>query len=254
MAVNSWLRTAQSLIDRRLNIIQGILVGSDYLEVLQHAAQALAGEKVDLPRPGAIVTALLQAEKAAKQDKLSHLPQQLLGSWRLGFITGTKKSRQRAGIVLGAGRFLPTWLKINLAYTANAPIADPPNPEQPPGAIGTILNQVQVGSLQFRLNGPMRFWDKNNIISFDFTQMTLLLWGRSVYQGYIRNGRKKAASFHQQPLKEQAFFSYFLVQDQFVAARGRGGGLALWTKAPEVQPNVEPFQPHIPPGESANSM
>jgi hypothetical protein len=205
-------------------------MGIDHLQVLKQAAQALAGEKIDLPSAEAIVAALLQAEKAAKQSKIRYLPQQLLGTWRLGFITGTKKSRQRAGVVLGAGRFLPGWLKINLAYSADSFDAAIPNSQQRPESAGTILNQVQVGSLQLCLRGPMRFWDKNNIVSFDFTRIMILLWRQSVYQGYIRNGQEKEAIFNQQPLKEQAFFSYFLVQDQFVAARGRGGGLALWTK------------------------
>jgi hypothetical protein len=192
------------------------------LSVLKQAAQALADKNKNLPTSEAIVTALLQAEKKRSQYPL----QQLLGNWRLGFITGTKKSRQRAGVVLGAGRFLPNWLKINLSYTADAL-----NSEQPQENAGTILNQIQLGGLQLIVEGPSRFWAKNNIVSFDFTRMTVLLWGRQIYQGYIRNGQQKEANFYQQPLKEQAFFSYFLIQDQLIAARGRGGGLALWTKA-----------------------
>jgi hypothetical protein len=192
------------------------------LSVLTQAAQALTDKKTDLPTSEAIVTALLEAEKKRSQHPL----QPLLGNWRLGFITGTKKSRQRAGVILGAGRFLPAWLKVNLSYTTDAL-----NPEQPQEDAGTILNQIQLGGLQLLVRGPIRFWAKNNIVSFDFTRMTVLLWGRQIYQGYIRNGQQKEAGFYQQPLKEQAFFSYFLIQDQFVAARGRGGGLALWTKA-----------------------
>ncbi len=203
----------------------------DDLQVLEQAAQALAGQQVALPKPEAIVAALLQTEKAAKQDKLNYPPQKLLGTWRLGFMTGTKKSRQRAGVVLGAGRCLPPWLKIDLAYTATPLDATAPNPEPPLEAIGTIFNQIQLGGLQLCVRGPMRFWSKHNIVSFDFTRMTITLWGRSIYQGYIRNGQAKEVSFEQQLLKEQAFFSYFLIQDQFIAARGRGGGLALWTKA-----------------------
>jgi hypothetical protein len=192
------------------------------LSVLKQAAQALADKKKNLPTSETIVTALLGAEKKRSQHSL----QSLLGNWRLEFITGTKKSRQRAGVVLGAGRCLPTWLKINLSYTTDAL-----NPEQQQKDTGTILNQIQLGGLQLLVRGPMRFWAKNNIVSFDFTRMTVLLWGRQIYQGYIRNGQQKEASFYQQPLKEQAFFSYFLIQDQLIAARGRGGGLALWTKA-----------------------
>ena len=46
----------------------------------------------------------------------------------------------------------------------------------------------------------------------------------------IRGGKDSDESFFSQNLNQQAFFSYFLVTDKFIAARGRGGGLALWQK------------------------
>jgi hypothetical protein len=61
--------------------------------------------------------------------------------------------------------------------------------------------------------------------------MKVSLFGLKLYDGYIRGGQNREAHFWEQSLKEQAFFTYFLVQNQSIAARGRGGGLALWTKA-----------------------
>ena len=52
-----------------------------------------------------VVAALLAAEKNAKKTKTRYSFTQLIGKWQLCFITGTKKTRQKAGIVLGAGRY-----------------------------------------------------------------------------------------------------------------------------------------------------
>jgi hypothetical protein len=187
---------------------------------LDQAIEFLTTLSATPPAPQAVVEALLQAEKTAKQTKTRHTYSQLLGTWRLGFITGTKQSRQRAGIILGAGRFLPKWVKIQLSYSLSES-----RQEQ-----GTTQNSVELGPLQFVLTGPTQFWSKTNILAFDFTRMRVSLFGLRLFESYIRGGRDRENRFWEQSLKEQAFFTYFLVQDNSIAARGRGGGLALWTK------------------------
>jgi hypothetical protein len=171
--------------------------------------------------PDTVVEALLQAEKTAKQTKVRHSYSQLLGTWRLGFVTGTKKSRQRAGIILGAGRFLPKWVKIHLSYSQSVPDQER----------GTVQNSVELGLLQLVLTGPTQFWQKTNMLAFDFTRIRVSLFGLKLYEGYIRRGQTREAQFYEQSVKEQAFFTYFLVENHCLAARGRGGGLALWTRA-----------------------
>jgi hypothetical protein len=171
--------------------------------------------------PDTVVEALLQAEKTAKQTKVRHSYSQLLGTWRLGFVTGTKKSRQRAGVILGAGRFLPKWVKIHLSYSQSVPDQER----------GTVQNSVELGFLQLVLTGPTQFWQKTNMLAFDFTRIRVSLFGLKLYEGYIRRGQTREAGFYEQSVKEQAFFTYFLVENHCLAARGRGGGLALWTRA-----------------------
>jgi len=171
--------------------------------------------------PETVVEALLQAEKTAKQTKVRHSYSQLLGTWRLGFVTGTKKSRQRAGVILGAGRFLPKWVKIHLSYSQSVPDQER----------GTVQNSVELGLLQLVLTGPTQFWQKTNMLAFDFTRIRVSLFGLKLYEGYIRRGQTREAGFYEQSVKEQAFFTYFLVENHCLAARGRGGGLALWTRA-----------------------
>lgn len=187
---------------------------------LDQAVEFLTTPSATSPAPKTVVEALLQAEKTAKQTKVCHTYTQLLGTWRLEFITGTKRSRQRAGVILGAGRFLPKWVKIYLSYSQSEPGQDR----------GTVKNSVELGSLHLVLTGPTKFWSKRNILAFDFTQMRVSLSGLKLYEGYIRGGQDREVHFYEQSVKEQAFFTYFLVQNQSIAARGRGGGLALWTR------------------------
>jgi hypothetical protein len=187
---------------------------------LDQAIAFLTTPSATLPAPDTVVEALLQAEKTAKQTKVRHSYSQLLGTWRLGFVTGTKKSRQRAGIILGAGRFLPKWVKIHLSYSQSVPDQER----------GTVQNSVELGLLQLVLTGPTQFWQKTNMLAFDFTRIRVSLFGLKLYEGYIRRGQTREAGFYEQSVKEQAFFTYFLVENHCLAARGRGGGLALWTR------------------------
>src|SRR4028118_2398727 len=188
------------------------------ISILEQAAKSNSK-----PSPEAVVAALLEAEKNAKKNKIRYSFEQLIGNWQLCFITGTKKTRQKAGIVLGAGRYIPQWIaKIQIAYSAE-PVAEGETPSE----TGRVENSVQVGAIGLTLSGPTKFLP-NNILSFDFTRITVKVLGKTVYQGFIRGGEAREAEFFSLSVGKQAFFAYFLVEDGIIAARGRGGGLALW--------------------------
>jgi len=175
------------------------------------------------PSADVVVAALLAAEKSAKKTKTRYAFNQLTGHWQLCFITGTKKTRKKAGIVLGAGRYIPQWIaKISIAYAAE-PVAEGEENSE----IGRVENSVKVGTMELTLSGPTKFLP-NNILAFDFTRITVKLLGKTVYQGSIRGGEAREAEFLSLSVGKQAFFAYFLVEDGIIAARGRGGGLALW--------------------------
>ncbi len=188
--------------------------------ILNSAVEFLTTSQTTPPAPSVVVEALLIAEKTAKRTKVRYSYCQLHGTWRLGFVTGTKKSRQKAGVILGAGRFLPSWVKIYLSYLQSESDTDR----------GTVQNSVELGGLQLVLTGPTKWNSKTNRLAFDFTTMKVSLFGLKVYSGYIRGGQEREVQFDDSSVKEQAFFTYFLVQDRYIAARGRGGGLALWTR------------------------
>ncbi|MEK0181180.1 MAG: hypothetical protein EAZ78_08075 [Oscillatoriales cyanobacterium] len=190
----------------------------EHISILEQAAKSNSK-----PSSSAVVTALLAAEKNSKKTKPRYTFHQLIGHWQLCFITGTKKTRQKAGIVLGAGKYIPQWIaKIQIAYSA-APVAQGEDNSE----IGRVENSVKVGTMELTLSGPTKFLP-NNILAFDFTRIMVKLLGKTVYQGYIRGGEAREAEFLSLSVGKQAFFAYFLVEDGIIAARGRGGGLALW--------------------------
>jgi hypothetical protein len=171
--------------------------------------------------PDQTVAKLLTVEKEAKKKKISFSFAQLIGTWRLCFITGTKKTRKRAGVILGAGKYLPQFLKITLTYKTT----EDNQPNQ-----GRVENCVDLKLIKLSLTGPVKFLTPQNILAFDFTRMQLKFLGITLYDSYIRSGAEKEANFGTESIKKQAFFTYFYIQQSVIAARGRGGGLALWTR------------------------
>jgi hypothetical protein len=95
---------------------------------------------------------------------------------------------------------------------------------------GNVENSVSLGGLNLTLTGPTKFFQKQKLLAFDFTQMTIRLFGKVIYSGNIRQGKQSTDTFYEEPIKKQAFFRYFHIGEDCIAARGRGGGLALWRR------------------------
>jgi hypothetical protein len=193
---------------------------ASYLTTLSNAIAAFRGEIATYPAANAVVEALLQAEKVAKQQRLNYPFEPLIGSWRLCFATGTRKARQRGGILLGRGRYVPKVAIAQISFSA-------PSLETQPNQ-GEIGNQAQLGSIQVKFTGPCKYLGKKNLLAFNFTQMQISLFGRTIYRG--RFGKESGEEFCDRPISKLPFFAFFLVTDDFIAARGRGGGLALWIR------------------------
>jgi hypothetical protein len=183
----------------------------NHLELLNQAILSI--DKSERPEPSLVVKTLLETEKQAKKERLLYKLENLLGTWRLCFVTGTKKAKKRAGVILGDGRYLPNFITIQLSYSSDQ-----------------VENLVKFGCLEIKLTGPIKFLTPQNILAFDFTKIVVKLANFTIYGGEMRGGKAKEANFAQESIKKQAFFCYFLITDQIIAARGRGGGLALWEK------------------------
>ncbi|MDR9402148.1 MAG: hypothetical protein RI580_01790 [Halothece sp. Uz-M2-17] len=186
---------------------------------------AIEESKSSRPQPEAVVKALVNLEKVGKKATATVSYKKLLGKWQLCFITGTKKTRQRAGIMLGAGRYLPNWIKIHLSYQRNSDLS------LSDAEAGYVENSVSIAGLTFSLSGPTKFFPKQKLLAFDFMSLKLQIGGKVIYSGNIRGGQDSFDQFYQEPIKKQAFFRYFVIEDSYIAARGRGGGLAIWQAA-----------------------
>lgn len=195
------------------------------VSILEQAAKSVLDPRVSKPPAAKVVEALLQAEKTARTEKIRYSFEQLIGSWRLCFITGTQKTRAKAGIVMGAGRYIPQFVKIQASYSPVSIESQQQNFEA-----GLFENGVAMGSFQLVLTGPTKFLNNKNILAFDFTKVKVQLLGAKLYSGAIRGGEAKEQDFYTESVGKQAFFAYFLIGEQAIAARGRGGGLALWAK------------------------
>ncbi|MDY6936746.1 MAG: hypothetical protein SWY16_03685 [Cyanobacteriota bacterium] len=200
------------------------------IESIENAVDAIITRSKAKPSPKDLVSLLLKIEKTAKSREDNYTLKRLVGDWRLCFITGTKKTRQQAGIALGAGRYLPKLVQIQLSYTPIAPEDDRVTDSTSSQSFetGWVKNQVKLGSLQLILTGPTKFLKKNNILAFDFTRITVRVFGARIYDGYIRGGSDREREFDGISVGKQAFFNYFWIGERAIAARGRGGGLALW--------------------------
>lgn len=189
----------------------------DFVDVLAGAAASLQTKRL---RPAAkeVVDALLQAEKAAKQQKVVYPLESIFGQWRLCF-TAPKNAHLKSGVALGKGFYVPQIAPAQISFRPSANLG---------GA--EITNSLQFGSLQLKLTGTARYLGKKNLLVFDFTHMELSLFGRTIYDGGFRGGKLKDKDFERQSVAKLPFFTFFLITQDFISARGRGGGLALWVK------------------------
>ena len=209
----------------------------DFLSTLTQVVQAFRGQGSDRPPALAVVSALLQAERAAKQQRLSYDLNSLLGQWQLYFVAN-KKARRQGETLMGKGWYVPKLVPAQISFSAPELGTPGSAPETEGSGRATIGNQVRLGPLALKLTGPAQYPGKKNLLAFDFTQMQLSLGQRSLYRGNIRGGKAQAGAFAEasgRSIGKLPFFAFFLVTEDFIAARGRGGGLALWVRELDQQ-------------------
>jgi hypothetical protein len=165
--------------------------------------------------------ALQKAETGARREKLAIPFADLAGEWRLCFATGASKSPKKLGIKLGKGYYVPKFVFASISFT----------PDLESTTAGTVTNQLQVGGLGVKFTGPCSYPGKKNLLVFDFTQIQINLLGRQVYQAKIRGGKTEALeATGPKSIVKMPFFAFFWTSPTGIAARGRGGGLALWVR------------------------
>ncbi|NJL44967.1 MAG: hypothetical protein HC922_02910 [Leptolyngbyaceae cyanobacterium SM2_3_12] len=166
-----------------------------------------------------VTTALLETERWTKQQRQLLPVEALLGSWRLCF-TAPKKPAFKAGQPVGKGFYIPRLVQAWISFSQD-------NPDD--GSL-TVQNQLWVGPVQIRFSGPAKFLAKKNLLAFDFVRLEVFLSHWRLLNQPVRGGKAKVADFGATSIAKLPFFAFFAATDQYIAARGRGGGLALWAK------------------------
>ncbi|MEM1367534.1 MAG: hypothetical protein AAGG02_05835 [Cyanobacteria bacterium P01_H01_bin.15] len=175
-----------------------------------------------------LVSALLQLEKQSRQERWRFTPTDLHGTWRLAFVTGTLRSQKNAGKILGPGRFLPRWLEITIRYT---PLAELDPDLDSDERYGAVFNKVAIAGNQLELRGPTELLTNKTVLAFDFTRLRLNFLGKDLLNRSVGGGLSRETEFFSLPIKNKVFFNYFWVSPEAIAARGKGGGLALWLRS-----------------------
>jgi hypothetical protein len=195
------------------------LNAADCLGLLDKQFSDLASASPRLPGRD-IVEALLTLEKDTKQQRSRIEIESLMGDWRLAFATSGKirpSDRRRSGFY---------WPKITPAQISFHPNPESENSQSPPLC---IQNQIRLGQLELTLTGFARYLKPKNLLAFDFTHLQVQIFHKTLYQGKFPS-QTTAENFAEQPIGKLAFFSFFAVCDRWIAARGKGGGLAIWVR------------------------
>jgi hypothetical protein len=165
---------------------------------------------VDRPSPTEVIEALLSTEKALKKTPVDIPLAAIEGTWRLQFASGAKKTKR--GLKLGKGYYWPSWVYAAISFEAT----------------GKIQNQLRLGGIEIRFTGPCRAHDKQNIMVFDFTQLQVLIGEKVIYSRSIN--KYPVEEFGARSIGKLPFFVFLYAGEKAMAARGRGGGLAVWVK------------------------
>lgn len=200
------------------------------LAALEQTVASMLNPQVAAPDAGEVVEALLAWEKLAKKQKVPYGFEQLTGAWRLCWITGEKQGRSLNLTQMKLAQLLLRWIPIQLVYRP-LPHFDGLDPDR--FEAGEVENRIQIGLFTLVVFGPAKHLKSNSILAFDFTTMQVKFFDKILFSTLIRNGENRNARFYGAPIRELAFFNYFLVQQNLIAARGRGGGLALWGRIQE---------------------
>ena len=192
-----------------------------------HAAAADRSANVD-----DLYESISAMEKAKKGDRRVN-GDELNGKWRLVYTSGTKKvaaNLNRAGF---GGSYFPV-----------------PAVQSFDVASGRIRNGIYLGPIEFFFDGPFVWREKLSMLEFTFTRVSLALGPLGPVSFDIDDGKWDAVKAAEQSASEgqgkvekgkgskpgaNPFFKFVYTDDKCIAARGRGGGLAMWAREGEPE-------------------
>jgi len=187
-----------------------------------HAAAADRSAYVD-----DIYASIVALEKAKKADRRVS-GDELNGKWRLVYTSGTKKvaaNLNRAGF---GGSYFP--VRAVQSFDVGA---------------GRIRNGIYLGPLKFFFDGPFVWRERLSMLEFTFTKVSLAVGPFGPVSFDIDDGKWDAVKMAEQSASDgqgkvekgnaskpgaNPFFKFVHTDEKCIAARGRVGRLALWSK------------------------
>jgi len=155
---------------------------------------------------------LLAVELAARRNGTGVEPIALLGVWRLDQVwpKGGAVPSAFSGVLL---RGMGARLEISAPDAGSEALQ--------------LCNAVNLGALELRFSGSGHLRGRRPLLEFSFERLELRLAGRLVLQRALP-----------QPQPRRLPFFALIARDPagWLAARGRGGGLALWRWAGAAEP------------------
>lgn len=170
---------------------------------------------------------LLALERQSRQSGSGLSREALLGTWILQ-RTWPRGSSTPADL----SSTLLRGLGASLSLSAPAAAADPATAaaeataDIPPLE---IINSVRLGMLELRFCGEARLQGRRPLLLFRFLRLQLRLGERALLDRPL----PAAAPFSSLPVAGLPFFALIAADPEgaWLAARGKGGGLALWQRA-----------------------
>lgn len=154
--------------------------------------------------------ALLQLEASARSQGSGISAEDLEGCWRLRQVWSKGSSHPAA-----ASSWMLGSLQAQLLISRKA--------------AGLVLgNSVQLGALELRFTGPAELRGKRPLLQFWFERLELRLAQQVIWSRSLGKPEQRRVPFFALIAREPT---------GWLAARGRGGGLALWERLEAAESN-----------------
>jgi len=184
---------------------------------------------------------LLNLERDCRRQGTALVAADLLGIWRLQRVwprQGGEPSGPSSALLRGLG----ARLEINAAGASladlNTPWPGPASASGPGDRLG-LANAVSLGPLELRFEGRARLAGPRPLLWFGFDRLQLRFGSQVLLQ----------RSLPPAPAPRQPFFALIGKGPGWLAARGRGGGLALWQLQTSARPIGDQPLGTPPPGD-----
>lgn len=155
--------------------------------------------------PQEVFDAIRTLEQAKDRSGKSGFEPLLTGDWRLIYTTGTKKTENEIG-------------RVNYVPITAVQRFDMEN--------RFIRNGIYIGPVSLEFEGTLRWLDEKRRLEFDFEDLKLCGYSLPL-PGWLRG---KAGMKSETPYNKQPAFNFVVVDSRVAAARGAGGGIALWLR------------------------